>query len=68
MNREDLIKKWLDHNLNAEEKNAFEALDDHADIVKLTESLKGFKAPDYNTIEEFENIKTKLNTKKPHRL
>lgn len=64
MNREDLIKKWLDHNLNAEEKNAFEALDDHADIVKLTESLKGFKAPDYNTIEEFENIKTKLNTQK----
>lgn len=64
MNREDLIKKWLDHNLNAEEKNAFEALDDHADIVKLTESLKGFKAPDYNTIEEFENVKTKLNTQK----
>lgn len=64
MNREDLIKKWLDHNLNAEEKKAFEALDDHADIVKLTESLKGFKAPDYNTIEEFENVKTKLNTQK----
>ena len=63
MNREDLIKKWLDHNLNLEEQTAFEALDDYEDLVKLSKSLKGFKAPGYKEEPEFKNIKTLLKSK-----
>jgi ferric-dicitrate binding protein FerR (iron transport regulator) len=63
MNREDLIKKWLDHNLNLKEQTAFEALDDYEDLVKLSKSLKGFKAPGYKEEPEFKNIKTLLKSK-----
>ena len=63
MNREDLIKKWLDHNLNLEEQTAFEALDDYEDLVKLSKSLKGFKAPGYKEEPEFKTIKTLLKSK-----
>ena len=63
MNREDLIKKWLDHNLNLKEQTAFEALDDYEDLVKLSKSLKGFKAPGYKEEPEFKTIKTLLKSK-----
>jgi hypothetical protein len=44
MNREELIKKWLDNNLNSEERNAFEKLEDYTELIQLDSALKAFKA------------------------
>ncbi len=64
MNREDLIKKWLDNNLNADELIAFKKLKDYDAIVKLSNATKHFKAPEYNTSEELNLIQSKLKTSK----
>ncbi|NNF85655.1 MAG: anti-sigma factor, partial [Winogradskyella sp.] len=43
MKREELILKWLDHNLNDEELKAFEALEDHKDLLRLSQASAAFK-------------------------
>jgi len=57
MNREELIKKWLDNDLSSEELTAFNALDDAQELNKLSSSMKAFKAPEYDTSEVFASIK-----------
>ncbi len=57
MNREELIKKWLDNDLSSEELKAFNALDDAQELNKLSHSMKAFKAPEYDTSEVFASIK-----------
>ena len=56
MKREELIKKWLDNELNPQEFEAFKTLDDYEDLIKLSERVQQFKAPEYNTSEEFERL------------
>ena len=63
MNRKGLIKKWLDHNLNPEEQKAFEGLEDYDAFIKLSESIEGFKAPDYSAGIEYKSLSTKLKSK-----
>ena len=63
MNREELIKKWLDHNLNPEEQKAFEGLENYDALIKLSESTGGFKAPDYSADIEYKSLSTKLKSK-----
>lgn len=60
MNKEDLIKKWLDHNLNTEEQIAFEQLEEYDELIKMNSTLKGFKAPDFPIDETFTTLKPKL--------
>lgn len=62
MNREDLIKKWLDNNLNSEEQNAFENLDDYNELIKMNNALKGFNAPHFDAITAYNNLSSKLNS------
>ncbi|MEZ4795826.1 MAG: FecR domain-containing protein [Flavobacteriaceae bacterium] len=62
MNREELIKKWLDNDLSSEELKAFNALDDAQELNKLSNSMKAFKAPEYDTLEVFESIKNTLSS------
>ena len=62
MNREDLIKKWLDHNLNPEEQTAFEVLEDYADLTQMSQSLEGFKAPSFDTVSAYDTVKTQLKS------
>lgn len=62
MNREELIKKWLDDELNSEELKAFNALDDAQELTKLSNSLKAFKAPEFDSSETFEGIKNTIQT------
>lgn len=64
MKREELIKKWLDHNLNTEEQNAFERLEDYDELTKMNEALKHFKAPDFPNEVTYETLKTNLEVKK----
>lgn len=60
MEREELIKKWLDNNLNPEEQIAFEQLEDYSDLIKMDSALKGFKAPEFATDQAFQALKPKL--------
>ncbi len=59
MDREILISKWLDNDLNDEELEAFKALEDYDDLVKLNQGLQAFKIDDYNVSEELDTV---LNT------
>ncbi len=62
MNREELIKKWLDHNLSEEELRAFEQLDDYEKLIQMNTALKSFRAPDFSDDEIYEVLKPQLKT------
>jgi len=65
MEREYLISKWLDHDLNDQELEAFKKLEDYDDLVKLSNSTKAFKADDFDTSKELDRVlKTIQTTKK----
>jgi len=64
MNREELIKKWLDNELSPEELKAFNALDDANELVKLSNHLNAFKAPEFDTSEVFNSIKSSISSSK----
>ena len=65
MNKETLISKWLNNDLNDQELEAFIMLEDYDDLVKLNDSMQAFKAEDYDTSSELESVlKTIKATKK----
>ncbi len=61
MQREDLIKKWLDNDLSAKELEDFKKLEDYNDLMKLDSHLTYFQAPNYDSKNE---LKTLLNSTK----
>jgi ferric-dicitrate binding protein FerR (iron transport regulator) len=63
MTKEELIKKWLDHELNAEESKAFEALEDASELIKLSDHLQQFKAPEFNTSEALSDVLGEIKSK-----
>ena len=62
MEKEELIKKWLDNNLNEEELNAFKSLDDYDHLIKISDNLKKLKAPKVN---EDDILQTIISEKRP---
>ncbi|SFZ89222.1 ferric-dicitrate binding protein FerR, regulates iron transport through sigma-19 [Flaviramulus basaltis] len=64
MKRETLISKWLDNNLNDQELEAFKNLEDYDDLVKLNNNVQAFKADNYDTTKELENVLSKIKSKK----
>ncbi len=64
MDREYLIKKWLDHDLNAEELKAFKALDDYNELTKLSRSLEDFKAPNFDDKAVYDHIQKRIAEEK----
>ena len=62
MKKEDLIKKWLDNDLTANEFEAFKKLDDYASLEKLSNSVKHFKADDYDSHKELDIVLQKINS------
>ena len=64
MKRETLISKWLDNNLNDQELEAFKNLEDYDDLVKLNNNVRAFKADNYDTTKELENVLSKIKSKK----
>lgn len=60
MTREELIKKWLDNNLNTEEQKAFEQLEDYSKLIQMNTALKSFKAPEFSIDNSYEDLKPKL--------
>ena len=67
MTREELILKWLDHDLNARELEAFKALDDYDELSQLDGSIKRFKAPDYDKEEARQALLSAIQTNKKAR-
>jgi ferric-dicitrate binding protein FerR (iron transport regulator) len=64
MNRNDLIQKWLNHELNAEELKAFKNLEDYEALTHMDAHLKTFKAPEYQTSDELSTVLNKLKATK----
>ncbi|WP_442266458.1 FecR family protein [Tenacibaculum sp. ZS6-P6] len=44
MEKTELIKKWLDHDLNPQELESFKSIEDYDELMYISESLKKFKA------------------------
>jgi len=63
MNREDLIQKWLDHNLNPQELDAFKQLDDYYELVTLDTHLKEFKAETLDTETVLKSVWSSIHSK-----
>ncbi len=63
MTREELIKKWLDHDLNAEELVAFKMLKDYKALTMLDHSVKSYKASEFNTSKNLEALMSTLESK-----
>jgi len=56
MEKEQLIKKWLDNELTADELLAFKQLEEYDSYVKLSDKAKLFKAPAYDNSVEYEKL------------
>jgi len=65
MKREELIKKWLDNELNSQELEAFKQLEDYEELVRLSNSVKQFKAPAYQSTEELNIALQQISKIKP---
>lgn len=63
MKREDLIKKWLDNNLNSQELEAFKQLEDFAELTRLNSALQQFKSLDFESESELEKLNFVLKNK-----
>lgn len=64
MDKDLLIKKWLDSDLNSSELEAFKKLEDYESLVKLSRSLKRFKASGFDQDKELDIVLQKINSQK----
>ncbi len=64
MKREELIKKWLDHNLNETELKAFEALEDYDELMQLSNAATSFSAPEFNTEDTLAELTNTIKMRK----
>lgn len=69
MEQNDLIKKWLQDDLNAQEREAFEALDDFELNHAIIKKAKDFKASNFSEVPTFQSLEQRLdNTKEVYRI
>lgn len=68
MNREALILKWLNNDLNDQEFKAFKALEDYEDLVKLNQNLQGFKANTFDSEKELQNVLSAIKTEQKSKI
>ncbi len=65
MKKKDLIKKWLDNELlTSEESEAFENLDAYDSYVKISETAKKFRSPEYSIEENLHLLQSRLSNAK----
>ncbi|MCB0466241.1 MAG: FecR family protein, partial [Aequorivita sp.] len=62
MEKELLIKKWLNNELNDSEKEAFEKLDDFEINQAIIENAGYFKVSNFSEIDNFETFKKRYNS------
>ena len=56
MNTDQYIEKWLNGTLNEEERAQFEKTDSFRELRKLSDSIRKFKAPEYDTEAELQRL------------
>lgn len=61
---EEYVKKWLDDSLTEEEKAYFQQTEEYKNLQKLDNSLKAFKAPEYDTEAGFDRLLREKSSKK----
>ena len=64
MEKDYLIKKWLNDDLTLKELEAFRALDGHSFYVDILETAKYFKVSDQLVVDDYEDLHKKLKIKK----
>lgn len=64
MEKDYLIKKWLNNDLTEAETKAFEALDDAAFYKEIIDEAQGFKAEKHAKVMPFETLESLLKNKK----
>lgn len=64
MEKEILIKKWLNNELSDSEKESFGKLGDFEINQAIVDNAEYFKASNFSEIEDFENFKKRYNSKK----
>lgn len=67
MERDELIYKWLNYELNAEEFEAFKQLEEYQQLIKMNEGINSFKSPDYEVSEALQSVRKRLEVKKEKR-
>lgn len=63
MDKNYLIKKWLDNDLNSEEQKAFDALEDKQFFDEIIEEGQRFKGQNTSKVSTFENLEKGLKHK-----
>ncbi|MFT5892316.1 MAG: transmembrane sensor [Dokdonia sp.] len=64
MEKEYLLKKWLNDELTPSELEAFKELDDSSLSQEIIQEAQRFKTPDPYLVDDFETFKTQKDTKK----
>ena len=67
MNREKLISKWLNHELNEKELEAFKQLEDYKELMKLQAGISRFQQNNFDTISELDSLRKSIRQKKESR-
>ena len=68
MKEKDLLKMWLNHDLEKEALEAFEQSDAFIGFQKLHNAAQHFKTPEFNVDNNFTSITTTLEKKKQNLL
>ena len=64
MEKEILIKKWLDNELTADELKEFQQLDEYDSYMKLSDKAQLFKAPNFNSSEAYKKLHPVIEEKR----
>lgn len=64
MEKEELIKKWLDNELTPVELQEFKQLEEYDSFIKLSEKAQFFKAPEYNSTDAYKKLQPIINQKR----
>lgn len=65
MKKKDLIRKWLDNDqLTSLESEAFKNLDAYDSYIKIAQTAKNFKAPNYDLDSNLKELTSKISDRK----
>ena len=64
MDKELLIRKWLNDELTNAEMEIFKQMDDYPLHIAIMENAKNFKASNISTVEEFYRFKERYESRK----
>ncbi len=63
MEREELIRKWLDNELDPKELQLFKALDDYEDLVRISDGVQSFRSDLFDINSEFNRLNKTIEAK-----